>query len=112
MMKSDQKWLDRSTKTGAHQPQIPINPAFETRSRAKVCVKGPNHSTDGKKGLFKAQISRNVEGRPFYLGDVGLVFKTLSDTGGNIGPGAEGLTGTVGNNQAGPPNPMPQGPIQ
>jgi hypothetical protein len=72
MMKSDQKWLDRSTKTGAHQPQIPINPAFETRSRAKVCVKGPNHSTDGKKGLFKAQISRNVEGRPFYLGNVGL----------------------------------------
>lgn len=41
-----------------------------------------------------------------------LVFKTLSDTGGNIGPGAEGLTGTVGNNQAGPPNPTSQGPIQ
>ena len=72
MMKSDQKWLDRSTKTGAHQPQIPINPAFETRSRAKLCVKGPNHSTDGQKGLFKAQNSSNVEGRPFYLGNVGL----------------------------------------
>ena len=72
MMKSDQKWLDSSTKTGAHQPQIPINPAFKTRSRAKLCVKGPNHSTDGQKGLFKAQNSSNVEGRPFYLGNVGL----------------------------------------
>lgn len=72
MMKSDQKWLNRSTKTGAHQPQILINPAFETRNRDKVCVKGPNHSTDAKKGLFKAQNSRNVEGRPLYLGNVGL----------------------------------------
>ena len=41
-----------------------------------------------------------------------LVFKTLSDNGSNIGSGAEGFTGTVGNNQAGPPNPNPQGPIQ
>ena len=28
MMKSDQKWLDRSTRTRADQLQIPINSAF------------------------------------------------------------------------------------
>jgi hypothetical protein len=71
MMKSEQKRLDRSTKTGTHQPQIPINPAFETRSRAKLCVKGPNQSTAGQKGLIRAQNSRNVEQRALYLGNVG-----------------------------------------
>ena len=72
MIKPEQKRLDRSTKTGAHQPQIPINPAFEPRSRVQGVLRCQNHSTVGQKGLFKAQNSSNVEGRPFYLGNVGL----------------------------------------
>ena len=71
MMKSDQKWLDSSTKTGAHQPQIPSNSAFKTRSRAQMPK--PQYSTVqlAKKGLIRAQNSRNVEERALYLGNVG-----------------------------------------
>ena len=73
MIKPEQKRLDRSTKTGAHQPQIPINPAFEPRSGVQGVLRCQNHSTVGQKGLIRTQNSSNVKGKALYLGNVGLI---------------------------------------
>ena len=72
MIKPEQKRLDRSTKTGAHQPQMPINPAFEPRIGVQGVLKCQNHSTVGQKELIRTQNSRNVKGKALYLGNVGL----------------------------------------
>ena len=71
-MNPERKRLDESAQTGLNQTQTPINPAFETRSRAHVAGQMPVSRYSGHKRLDGAQNSYKMQKKAFYLGNVGL----------------------------------------